>query len=76
MRYSFDETLVIGADSDWFVRLTQLDARLDVLPTLVLRKGVLAPQVFLLTLRPIGVNYRRWRVGFFISGAKANHERA
>ena len=39
---SFDETLVIGADSDWFVRLTQLDVRLDVLPTLVLRKGARA----------------------------------
>jgi glycosyltransferase involved in cell wall biosynthesis len=36
----FDETLAIGADSDWFMRLAQSDVRLDVLPVLVLRKGV------------------------------------
>ena len=38
----FDETLAIGADSDWFARLAQSDVRLDVLPILVLRKGVRA----------------------------------
>jgi glycosyltransferase involved in cell wall biosynthesis len=38
----FDETLAIGADSDWFVRLTRSDVRLDVLPALVLRKGARA----------------------------------
>jgi hypothetical protein len=36
----FDETLVIGADSDWFVRLVQSAVRLDVLPETVLLKGV------------------------------------
>ena len=36
----FDETLTIGADSDWFVRLVQSDVRLDVLPQTVLLKGV------------------------------------
>jgi glycosyltransferase involved in cell wall biosynthesis len=38
----FDERLVIGADSDWFVRLAQSDVRLEVLTTLVLRKGARA----------------------------------
>jgi glycosyltransferase involved in cell wall biosynthesis len=38
----FDETLVIGADSDWFVRLAQSDVRLDVLQAVVLQKGVRA----------------------------------
>jgi glycosyltransferase involved in cell wall biosynthesis len=38
----FDEGLAVGADSDWFVRLAQSPVRLDVLPTLVLRKGVRA----------------------------------
>ena len=38
----FDESLAIGADSDWFVRLAQSDVRLDVLPALVLRKGARA----------------------------------
>jgi glycosyltransferase involved in cell wall biosynthesis len=36
---AFDETLAIGADTDWFVRLAQSAVRLDVLPQLVLRKG-------------------------------------
>ena len=34
----FDETLSIGADSDWFVRLAQSAVRLDVLPALILQK--------------------------------------
>jgi glycosyltransferase involved in cell wall biosynthesis len=38
----FDERLAIGADSDWFVRLAQSNVRLDVLPALVLRKGMRA----------------------------------
>jgi glycosyltransferase involved in cell wall biosynthesis len=36
----FDEQLTIGADSDWFVRLVQSQVRLDVLPGVVLLKGV------------------------------------
>jgi len=36
----FDEQLTIGADSDWFVRLVQSQVRLDVLPEVVLLKGV------------------------------------
>jgi len=36
----FDETLAIGADSDWFVRLVQSAVRLDVLPETMLLKGV------------------------------------
>src|SRR5262249_28955871 len=35
----FDETLAIGADSDWFARLAQSEVRYDVLPTVVLQKG-------------------------------------
>jgi glycosyltransferase involved in cell wall biosynthesis len=38
----FDETLAIGADADWFVRLVQSKVQLDVLPTIVLRKGIRA----------------------------------
>jgi glycosyltransferase involved in cell wall biosynthesis len=38
----FDETLTIGADSDWFVRLQQSGLRLSVLPVVVLRKGARA----------------------------------
>jgi glycosyltransferase involved in cell wall biosynthesis len=38
----FDERLTIGADSDWFVRLVQSNVRLDVVRTLVLRKGARA----------------------------------
>jgi GT2 family glycosyltransferase len=38
----FDETLAIGADSDWFVRLQQSGLRLAVLPVVVLRKGARA----------------------------------
>jgi glycosyltransferase involved in cell wall biosynthesis len=38
----FDETLTIGADSDWFVRLQQSELRLAVLSTIVLRKGARA----------------------------------
>lgn len=38
----FDETLTIGADSDWFVRLQQSTLTLAVLPAVVLRKGVRA----------------------------------
>jgi glycosyltransferase involved in cell wall biosynthesis len=38
----FDETLTIGSDSDWFVRLAQSNVRLDVLPALVLQKGMRA----------------------------------
>jgi glycosyltransferase involved in cell wall biosynthesis len=38
----FDESLAIGADSDWFVRLAQSDVRLDVLGALVLQKGARA----------------------------------
>ena len=38
----FDETLTIGADSDWFVRLEQSALRLEVLPVVVLHKGVRA----------------------------------
>lgn len=38
----FDESLAIGADSDWFVRLAQSPLRLDVLPELVLQKGLRA----------------------------------
>ena len=38
----FNETLTIGADSDWFVRLAQSTVRLDVLPALVLQKGARA----------------------------------
>ena len=38
----FDESLAIGADSDWFVRLVQSNVRLDVLHELVLRKGARA----------------------------------
>jgi glycosyltransferase involved in cell wall biosynthesis len=36
----FDETLAIGTDSDWFVRLVQSAIRLDVLPETVLMKSV------------------------------------
>lgn len=36
----FDEQLRIGTDSDWFVRLRQCGARLDVLDDVVLIKGV------------------------------------
>lgn len=36
----FDEGLAIGTDGDWFVRLTQSDVPLDVLPDLVLQKWV------------------------------------
>ncbi|MCW5718041.1 MAG: glycosyltransferase family 2 protein [Bauldia sp.] len=36
----FDETLTLGCDSDWFVRLVQSAVRLDVLPDTVLLKGV------------------------------------
>lgn len=36
----FDETLTLGSDSDWFVRLVQSAVRLDVLPETVLLKGV------------------------------------
>lgn len=38
----FDEALRIGADSDWFVRLTQSDFALDQRPEVVLEKGVRA----------------------------------
>jgi glycosyltransferase involved in cell wall biosynthesis len=38
----FDETLAIGADSDWFVRLQQTELRLAVLPAVVLHKGARA----------------------------------
>lgn len=38
----FDETLTIGADSDWFVRLQQSALRLAVLPVVVLHKGARA----------------------------------
>src|SRR5262249_4919654 len=38
----FDETLRIGADSDWFVRLQQSGLRLATLPAVVLRKGMRA----------------------------------
>lgn len=38
----FDEELAIGADSNWFVRLTQSAVRLDVLRALVLHKGTRA----------------------------------
>jgi glycosyltransferase involved in cell wall biosynthesis len=38
----FDETLTIGTDSDWFVRLQQSRLRLAVLPTVVLFKGARA----------------------------------
>lgn len=38
----FDETLTIGADSDWFVRLRQSALRLAVLPLVVLHKGARA----------------------------------
>jgi glycosyltransferase involved in cell wall biosynthesis len=37
---AFDETLRIGADSDWFVRLVQSDHHLAVLDDVVLVKGV------------------------------------
>jgi glycosyltransferase involved in cell wall biosynthesis len=36
----FDETLTLGGDSDWFVRLVQSAVRLDVLDETVLLKGV------------------------------------
>jgi glycosyltransferase involved in cell wall biosynthesis len=36
----FDETMTIGSDSDWFVRLVQSAMRLDVLAETVLLKGV------------------------------------
>lgn len=36
----FDETLTLGSDSDWFVRLVQSPVQLDVLPDMVLLKGV------------------------------------
>jgi glycosyltransferase involved in cell wall biosynthesis len=36
----FDETLAIGTDSDWFVRLVQSAVRLDVLPETMLLKGL------------------------------------
>jgi glycosyltransferase involved in cell wall biosynthesis len=36
----FDETLTLGSDSDWFVRLVQSAVRLDVMPDIVLLKGV------------------------------------
>jgi glycosyltransferase involved in cell wall biosynthesis len=35
----FDETLTIGADADWFVRLQQTELSLAVLPVVVLHKG-------------------------------------
>ncbi len=38
----FDETLTIGADSDWFVRLQQSALRLAILPFVVLHKGARA----------------------------------
>jgi glycosyltransferase involved in cell wall biosynthesis len=38
----FDETLTIGADSDWFIRLQQSALRLAVLPEVVLYKGARA----------------------------------
>jgi glycosyltransferase involved in cell wall biosynthesis len=50
----FDESLAIGADSDWFVRLAQSTLRLDVVPTLVLKKGLRAS-----SLSADVVTYRR-----------------
>jgi len=38
----FDESLTIGADSDWFVGLQQTELSLAVLPVLVLHKGARA----------------------------------
>jgi hypothetical protein len=38
----FDETLTIGTDSDWFVRLQQSELSLAVLPVVVLYKGARA----------------------------------
>lgn len=38
----FDESLHIGADSDWFIRLAQSDLTLDQLGDVVLEKGVRA----------------------------------
>lgn len=38
----FDETLTVGADSDWFVRLQQTELSLAVLPVVVLHKGARA----------------------------------
>jgi glycosyltransferase involved in cell wall biosynthesis len=35
----FDETLRIGSDSDWFVRLVQSETQLCILDDVVLRKG-------------------------------------
>lgn len=50
----FDETLTIGADSDWFVRLQQSALRLAVLPVAVLHKGARAT-----SLSSDVENYRR-----------------
>src|SRR5690606_4866282 len=36
----FDETLVLGGDTDWFLRLVQSGIRHDLLPDKVLVKGV------------------------------------
>jgi glycosyltransferase involved in cell wall biosynthesis len=38
----FDESLAIGTDSDWFVRLVQSEHRLEVLDDVVLEKGARA----------------------------------
>jgi hypothetical protein len=38
----FDESLTIGADSDWFVRLHQSACALRLIDTVVLRKGARA----------------------------------
>ena len=72
----FDESLAIGADSDWFVRLAQSDVRLDVLRELVLRKGARAS-----SLSADVTTYRSrtaiwWRADFSLGGAKSTHERA
>jgi glycosyltransferase involved in cell wall biosynthesis len=36
----FDEALTLGGDSDWFVRLVQSAVRIEIVPEIVLLKGV------------------------------------